>query len=305
MTTTLTWYDTYQKWLTEAESLNNAQLIANALKGTDWTKEAISAMLGNMRHESSINPNMYEYGYAWADDRGFGLVQWTPRSKYWNWATALGLDPYLGESQIARINYEVANNIQWYSTTEYPLTFAEFRTNAKGWSVDKLTQAFTWNYERPNRTAGEESTPSRQAFANKALSTLDWSGTGGGVVTPPPSRQTTPAVPASTGSPSKTYKIVAGDTLSGIAKRFGTTATNLAILNNIKDVNRIYAGQVLVLPSQPSVTTPRTATLTITVKAGDTLSGIAKRYNTSVSSLASKNNIKNVNKIYVGQKITI
>lgn len=42
-----------------------------------------------------------------------------------------------------------------------------------------------------------------------------------------------------------------------------------------------------------------------TVKKGDTLSGIAKKYNTTVSKLAKDNNIKNINLIYIGQKIVI
>ena len=41
------------------------------------------------------------------------------------------------------------------------------------------------------------------------------------------------------------------------------------------------------------------------VKSGDTLSGIAAKYGTTVSSIASKNGISNVNKIYVGQKLVI
>lgn len=47
------------------------------------------------------------------------------------------------------------------------------------------------------------------------------------------------------------------------------------------------------------------ATVTYTVKRGDTLSAIAKKYNTTVSNIAKLNNIKNVNLIYVGQKLTI
>ena len=42
------------------------------------------------------------------------------------------------------------------------------------------------------------------------------------------------------------------------------------------------------------------AQVTYIVKRGDTLSGIARRYNTTVSNLAKLNNIKNVNLIYVG-----
>lgn len=47
------------------------------------------------------------------------------------------------------------------------------------------------------------------------------------------------------------------------------------------------------------------ATVTYTVKRGDTLGAIAKKYNTTVSNIAKLNNIKNVNLIYVGQKLVI
>ena len=46
-------------------------------------------------------------------------------------------------------------------------------------------------------------------------------------------------------------------------------------------------------------------TKTYTVKSGDTLSEIAKKYNTTVQELVKDNNIKNANLIYVGQKIVI
>lgn len=185
-----TWHDTFQQWLSESQSMENAQLIANYLYSdtSDWSKEAISALIGNMRHESSVNPNMYEYGYDWSADRGYGLVQWTPRSKYWDWATANGLDPEQGESQLARIDYEVDENIQWIAKDSVfnGLTFKEFRTNSRSLSVDDLTEAFTWGYERPNQQAGEESMPARQAFARRAYNELQWSGGGGGTPTPEP-----------------------------------------------------------------------------------------------------------------------
>ena len=49
----------------------------------------------------------------------------------------------------------------------------------------------------------------------------------------------------------------------------------------------------------------QSSSITYTVKAGDTLSGIAKKYNTSVDKLVKDNNIKDKNKIYVGQKLVI
>lgn len=47
------------------------------------------------------------------------------------------------------------------------------------------------------------------------------------------------------GVSSVTYKVKSGDTLSEIAQKFGTTVSNLASLNNIKNVNLIYVGQIL------------------------------------------------------------
>ena len=173
----MAWISEYQRWLSESESLQNAQLVANHLIKQGWTKESISALCGNMRHESSINPDMYEYGYNWSEDRGYGLVQWTPRSKYWNWAESRNLPPRNGDSQLDRIDYEVEQNIQWIPTPNYPETYAQFRSSTK--SMDYLVPAFTWNYERPNAESGQQSMPERIAFAKRCLNELDFSGSGG------------------------------------------------------------------------------------------------------------------------------
>lgn len=175
------WITGYQVWLSESQSLQNAQLVADHFSATDWTPESISALCGNMRHESSINPDMYEYGYSWDADRGYGLVQWTPRSKYWSWATSRGLDQRSGNSQLARIDYEVENNIQWIPISRYNnMTFSQFRQNSGNWSVEYLTEAFTWSYERPNAEAGESSMPQRKAFAVRCLNELRFDGQVGG-----------------------------------------------------------------------------------------------------------------------------
>ena len=52
----------------------------------------------------------------------------------------------------------------------------------------------------------------------------------------------------------KTYTVVRGDTLSEIAQRFGTTVSYLAKLNNIRNVNLIYVGQVLKISETVTVT---------------------------------------------------
>lgn len=55
----------------------------------------------------------------------------------------------------------------------------------------------------------------------------------------------------------KTYKVKKGDTLSEIALANGTTVAKLADLNNIKNVNLIYAGQTLYIDKEPSIKTSK------------------------------------------------
>ena len=62
----------------------------------------------------------------------------------------------------------------------------------------------------------------------------------------------------------KTYTVVKGDTLSEIAKKYGTTVDTLAQLNGIKDPNLIVVGQVLKLPGSTTGFTPYTVKVTVT-----------------------------------------
>ncbi|MGS6025291.1 LysM peptidoglycan-binding domain-containing protein [Limosilactobacillus fermentum] len=103
------------------------------------------------------------------------------------------------------------------------------------------------------------------------------------------------------GASGSTYTVRAGDTLSSIASRYGTTTSALARANGISNVNLIYVGQTL----KVSGVTTTTTTSTYTVRYGDTLSGIASKFGTTVSGLVSLNHIANPNVIYVGQKIIL
>ena len=109
-----------------------------------------------------------------------------------------------------------------------------------------------------------------------------------------------------------TYTVQSGDTLSGIANKFGTNYESLANLNNISNPNRIYVGQVLKLSANSNTassahqaTTNATPAGSYSVKAGDSLSAIAARYGMSYKTLARLNNISNPNRIYVGQVLKL
>lgn len=64
-----------------------------------------------------------------------------------------------------------------------------------------------------------------------------------------------------------TYRVVKGDTLSGIAAKFNTTVSKLASINNIKNVNLIYVGQVLVISKSDGTSTPVENTSNVSNKA--------------------------------------
>ena len=94
--------------------------------------------------------------------------------------------------------------------------------------------------------------------------------------------------------------IQSGDTLSGIAKRYGTTTSALSSLNGISDPDRIYAGNTLKVPENGT-----SAAQYYTIRSGDTLSEIAQRYGTTVSALARLNDISDPDRIYAGTRIRI
>jgi LysM repeat protein len=66
------------------------------------------------------------------------------------------------------------------------------------------------------------------------------------------------SAPSPSSSAATTYSVHAGDTLSAIAKRFGTTTFELARLNGIANPSAIYVGQVLRLPASGSSSTSPT-----------------------------------------------
>lgn len=121
---------------------------------------------------------------------------------------------------------------------------------------------------------------------------------------------------------SKWYTVRRGDTLSGVALRFGTTINSLKGFNNIGRRNRIYVGQVLQLPRgksrrQPSYqlakrdsksVSPKNFSVKLVsykVRRHDNLSKIAKRFDTDVRHLTRINRFRNPDALYPGQRIKV
>jgi LysM repeat protein len=147
--------------------------------------------------------------------------------------------------------------------------------------------------------------------------------------TPTPTQSPTPK-PSPTPSPSTSseavteYRVRSGDTLIGIANRFGVSVANLQSLNGITNPNSLQVGMVLRLPGprsssssptpsqspasqSPATQSPTTspAVRTYKVQAGETLWAIARKFSVSADALAKLNNITNASLIKTGQTLKI
>lgn len=142
-------YYTSNEYLTESEMQVNALYIKNYLMGEGWTLNAVCGLLGNTQTESTHNPGLWQGRREPYSDlnTGFSLTQWTPASKYVDWCNQNSLVPEQMDSALKRILYELENNIQYYATDEYPLSFSEFSQSTA--SAHYLGAAWLLNYERP------------------------------------------------------------------------------------------------------------------------------------------------------------
>ena len=165
-------------YLTAAETAGNAQEVANFFLAQGWSKNAISAMIGNMQGESGVNPGIWEELRPYW--RGYGLTQWSPYTKLSDWADNLGytwLDN--GPTQCKRIDWESLNNEQWFRNDQIgvdpPISFTEF--SVSNLPLNTLTNYFLWFYEHPV-DPGPTTQAIRQGYAQNWYDTLDWTGGG-------------------------------------------------------------------------------------------------------------------------------
>lgn len=156
----------------------NADYIYKALGLDDgWTINAVAGFLGNVQHESTINPGRWEGDVVGRTGKGYGLVQWTPATKYINWLL-VGADPSTMDNNLKRIRYELAHpSVQWRKTNAYPLSFKQFTQSTQ--TPEYLASCWLKNYER----AGIAAEARRRRYARYWFEYL------GGITPPPPAEQ--------------------------------------------------------------------------------------------------------------------
>lgn len=102
------------------------------------------------------------------------------------------------------------------------------------------------------------------------------------------------------------HRVRPGETLSTIACRYGTTINQIARYNNIYRKNYIVSGKILKIPQSSSLSgdEENAPVISYTVRQGDSLWILAKRYDTTTKKIEELNNLKTVN-LYIGQKLSI
>ena len=105
---------------------------------------------------------------------------------------------------------------------------------------------------------------------------------------------------------SVTHRVRRGDTLSGIARRYGTSVGAIMQANRLRSAHRIWPGQRLEVPVRGSVSTGtyNPAKGTHTVRRGESLYSIARRYGTGVAELKRINGLSS-NLIHPGQTLNV
>lgn len=133
------------RFLSLTQMQNNAKIILGYFRQQGWTDNSIYGMLGNMQSESSINPGIWEGLKPYKG--GYGLVQWTPYTKYSEWAGEGWQDN--GQKEMERILWESQNEAQWRTdlSYSYKMTFAQYTKSTK--SPAYLADVWLKNYERP------------------------------------------------------------------------------------------------------------------------------------------------------------
>jgi len=109
------------------------------------------------------------------------------------------------------------------------------------------------------------------------------------------------------------YKVIKGDTLWSISRKFDVKMNLIISANNLTEISNLSIGQVLKIPisnldvaqAEGYNQESKTEDIIYYVKKGDSLWSIARDYNVKLDTIISANHLSNISKISVGQRLLI
>lgn len=123
--------------------------------------------------------------------------------------------------------------------------------------------------------------------------------------------------PTASVSPAGRYTILSGDTISKVAARFGVSTQSMLTANGLSWSSIIYAGQVITIPAggslaiqtvaavTPVAAAPATGTISYTIRAGDTISSIARSTGVTAAAILAANGLTSSSIIFSGHVLVI
>ncbi len=108
----------------------------------------------------------------------------------------------------------------------------------------------------------------------------------------------------SSGGSFLTHKVARGETLSTIARRYGTGVQNIKVANGLSNTHLIRVGQTLKIPARGSHASPVGRPSEYVVRKGDSLWLIAQRFGTTVNAIKTTNGLRTA-KLSIGQTLKL
>ncbi|MBN1337605.1 MAG: LysM peptidoglycan-binding domain-containing protein [Deltaproteobacteria bacterium] len=112
------------------------------------------------------------------------------------------------------------------------------------------------------------------------------------------------------------HRVRKGESLGGIARKYGVTVQEIARMNKIRNVNRISVGTEIVIPVDGRSGTPATAEAASkgdaeapvtwhTVRPGETIAGIAEKYGVTRDQIVAWNHVGDPDRIQAGSRLKV
>lgn len=170
--------------LTTTQMNSNAEYIYKYLTGQGFTKQAACGVLGNMQAESGINPGIWQSTNN--TGLGYGLVQWSPGTRFIEWAVDAGLitsatasavngltnsnAATLMKAELNFLTWDCSNSRVFYApsggdSTGNSMTFDQYKASTL--SAATLARVFHDHYERSGASTLDQRAANATTWYNK------------------------------------------------------------------------------------------------------------------------------------------